>query len=375
MKRVLIALPNDKLGGAEQYLKMICDYFSKSGYLVDVLFVKRRETSDWDDFEYFNNVKLWYTESYTERGGLFFFINNLLKLRKFEYSYIFTSHVHITGLLGSLCRLGILKKKFFVGRESTLIFKRFTGFKLILFKVQYLLGYPILDLLICQTDLMLQQIEYNLPSLAKKIQLVVIPNPVSLTYLSSGFSNTNFNLAQGQFIIAAGRLINEKGFDVLITAFHEVLILFPDISLVIFGEGKEKDRLKFLISYLGLEKNVFLMGYTRDLSNYFQLARLCVVSSLVEGFPNVLLQMMAKNVNIVSTLCAGGIENIKGIFTAQPGDVFELRNALINCLQSNNLSNRKIFDDYLYERQIEFFIKKVDNYLSYNTNVISKINT
>jgi len=113
------------------------------------------------------------------------------------------------------------------------------------------------------------------------------------------------------------------------------------------------------VSELGVEHNVNLMGFNKNVLPYFQVANLCVVSSLVEGFPNVLLQMMSKNVNVVSTLCAGGIENINGVFTAEPGDVIALKEAMKNCLLSDNCLNRRLFDDYLYVRRIENFIFQV----------------
>ena len=352
-------MPNDTLGGAEQYLKMIGTYFANEEYLVDVLFLKRKNSLGWIDLENLINVQMHFTNASSEKRGLYIFLINVWKLRYNKYDFIFTSHVHLTGLLGILCRFGILKKQYFVGRESTLIFDRFRGFKLLLFELHYLLGYPVLDLLICQTDAMLNHFRKYLPRLSNKIHIEVISNPISLSYLYSNDVSPLLPLEHVRIIVAAGRLIREKGFDVLIRAFHGLLEEFPDCRLLIFGEGKEREPLLSLVSELGVEHNVNLMGFNKNVLPYFQVANLCVVSSLVEGFPNVLLQMMSKNVNVVSTLCAGGIENINGVFTAEPGDVIALKEAMKNCFLSDNCLNRRLFDDYLYVRRLENFIFQV----------------
>ncbi len=365
MKRIFIALPNDTLGGAEQYLKMVCGHFDRLGYQIDVLFLKRMESCGWVDVEANNNhVKLYYTRSRSEKYGLFAFIRNVWRLKNYSYQFVFTSHVHITGLIGFLCRLGVLKKQFFVGRESTLIFDRFVGLKLISFKLNYYLGYPSLDLLVCQTDIMLRQLQENLPELSKKFKTVVIPNPIDWVQLYSSNRPTVFLEGDKQYLVAAGRLIPEKGFDVLISATRMLLNSFPNCQLLIFGEGKERGRLLKQISDLGMEKNAILMGFDNNVISYFQSANLCVVSSIIEGFPNVLLQMMAKNVSVVSTLCAGGIDEIPGIYTAQPGNVYDLSRSLRRCLESHNDSNRLLFDEYLKERSIDIYVKNIENNLS-----------
>ena len=43
----------------------------------------------------------------------------------------------------------------------------------------------------------------------------------------------------------------------------------------------------------------------------------CIVSSIIEGFPNVILEMMSQNTNVISTKCAGGIDKLKGVITVE----------------------------------------------------------
>ena len=128
--------------------------------------------------------------------------------------------------------------------------------------------------------------------------------------------------------------------------------------MVILGEGNLRDKLqKKIISY-NLENHIKLLGFVGNVYPYFKYSDLCVVSSRIEGFPNVLLQMMSQNTKIVSTKCAGGIEEIPGIFIAETNDEKSLEQAMELALRHNTTANREIFDDFLNERAIHNFINK-----------------
>lgn len=357
MKTVLIALPNDKLGGAELYLKNIAEYFLSCDYCVNVLFLKKREANGWSEFDNTENINLIYTKASNELKGLIFFLRNILYFKKKKYDYIFTSHVHLTGVIGLLLKLRLLRKKSFVARESTSIFKRFKRNKLFIFKLQYLLGYSAVDLLICQTNYMKEQLCVALPKLVDKIHIEVIPNPFNLKKNKSDFF---FN---EPFIVSAGRLIPEKGFDILIRSFKVLKSDFPNLKLIILGEGKLRNNLENLIKDLDLEGEVILKGHVQNVYNYFKNAEVCIVSSRIEGFPNVLLQMMSQNINVVSTLCAGGIKEMNGIITTTPDNSEGLVDAIKFCLESNLSQNREIFDRELSGRSIDQFVNKINYYL------------
>ena len=361
MKNILIALPNDSLGGAEQYLKNLAVYFSQNEYNVTVLFLKKPKSSGWEDLEKQSKVKLIFTSKATELKGIFQFLKNLIGLRGTRFNFIFTSHVHLTGILGLLIKLKIIKKVFFIGRESTSIFKRFIGLKLMSFKLQYRLGYSSLDLLICQTDFMKTQLVEALPWLSRKINIQVIPNPVNFNKISF---NEKIDDKFGEFIVSAGRLIPEKGFDILVKAFKVIKDKFPNLKLVILGEGEERLELERLIQDLGLKKNVFLPGFIKNVYPYFYQAKLCVVSSRIEGFPNVLLQMMSQNTKVVSTLCAGDIDIIDGLILSKANDIESLYNAILISLNDNSSSNRLIFKKELDKRNLENFINKINFFLN-----------
>lgn len=359
MGKVLILVPNDILGGAEQHLKNIALYMFLEGYQVDVFFLKKQTGGGWQDLA--TNLNLVFTNSRKERTGVGACFIKLFRNRKTKYNYVFTSHVHLNSFVGLLIKLGVIKKNFFIGRESTSIFKRFKGMKLCLYKFLYKLGYSSIDLLICQTDFMKKQLTEALPSLAATINIQVIGNPINLVNIQTDQFDCEYK--KEDYIVSAGRLIELKGFDLLIQSFALIKDRFPNLKLFILGEGAERQGLESLAVKLGVQDRVRLVGFQNNVYPFFKNAKICVVSSRIEGFPNVLLQMMSQNDNIVSTLCAGGIDQIPSIYTCRPNDIETLTDKIILALETDNANNRKVFDDFLKTRSLAGFIERINIYL------------
>jgi glycosyltransferase involved in cell wall biosynthesis len=362
---ILIVTPTSKLGGAEQYLNIVAKHFIKLNYTVTIFILKKDPSDGWSNLSQYDNCHLVYlNSSNSEKNGLLNLLINTAKRRHQNFEYIFTSHVHITGYIGVLVKLGLIKTKKFVGRESTTIFLRFKGIKLFLFKLCYKFGYSSVDLLVCQTDLMKQQLLENLNYLSRNVLVEVIPNPIDLDDINiKSFESLPDNRLQ-PFIVSAGRLVSLKGFDNLIGAFAKLSTKFPNLNLVILGEGPLLDSLIQLSVKLGIEKKVVFPGQVKNVIPYFRAAEACIVSSTIEGFPNVLLQMMSQNNTIISTLCAGGIENIPNIYCAEINSISSLFSQIELAIEEKNKDNRPTFNKFLKERQIANFIAKVNNYLS-----------
>ena len=111
-------------------------------------------------------------------------------------------------------------------------------------------------------------------------------------------------------IIAAGRLTNQKGFDLLIRAFARIAGDFPEWTLRICGEGRKRGRLERMIARRGLEGRVELPGAVDDLGTEMERAALFVLSSRLEGFPLVLLEAMSKGLPVVSFACPTGPRDV-----------------------------------------------------------------
>lgn len=128
--------------------------------------------------------------------------------------------------------------------------------------------------------------------------LVVIPNPV--------VPGSRAGAAGEPLVVAMGRLVPQKAFDVVIRAFANAAERLPGWRLVIAGEGPEHRALEALAEALGVADRVALPGAVRD--NYGLLGRASIfaMASRFEGFPNALAEAMACGLAVVATDCPTG---------------------------------------------------------------------
>jgi glycosyltransferase involved in cell wall biosynthesis len=353
--KILFLLPNNILGGAEQYLKMVAEYYKDEE--VDVVFLKKLDSSLWEDLS--DVTKQDYMSSKSESNGIFVFLRKIL-FKRHSYDFIFTSHISTNAFVGLMLSLRILKTKKFIARASTTIFTRFTGKALLRYKMLYKLGYRKIDLLICQTELMKTQLLQYFPEIIKRATVAVIPNPINksnIELMSKGEADINLPT---EYIVSAGRLIELKGFDLLIASLAKLRVDYPQLKLLILGKGILKETLESKAESLGVTENVVFVGHVSNVYPYFKNAKACVVSSRIEGFPNVLLQMMSQNNNVVSTKCAGGIDKIPNITSVETNSLQSLYHGILLALnnQNNNITN--IHDEFLNQRDIDGFIKRVN---------------
>jgi len=142
-------------------------------------------------------------------------------------------------------------------------------------------------------------------------------------------------------VVAAGRLCAQKGFDLLIRAFAEVVREFPDWRLHIYGTGPKRDRLRRLAGELGLRDHVRLMGRTDRLDERLADASLFVLSSRFEGLPMVMLEAMTHALPVVSFDCPTGPADViahgENGLLVPPGDVAGLAQAMITLIRDREL--------------------------------------
>ncbi|WP_328672405.1 glycosyltransferase family 4 protein [Streptomyces sp. NBC_00328] len=113
-------------------------------------------------------------------------------------------------------------------------------------------------------------------------------------------------------IIAAGRLVPVKRYDLLIEAFAPVAAEHPDWRLRIYGRGEEHERLRRLIADLGLYDSVLLMGAATPMEAEWVKGSIAVAASDYEAFGMTIIEAMSFGLPVVSTDCPHG-----------PGEIIE----------------------------------------------------
>ena len=140
-------------------------------------------------------------------------------------------------------------------------------------------------------------------------------------------------------LVATGRLARQKGFEYLLEAFS-ILSEKLDARLIIVGGGKMKDALRLKAESLGISRKVDMIGETEPYP-YMRRGDVFVLSSLYEGFPNVLLEAASLAMPIVSTDCPHGpgeiIEDGKSGFLVPVADSEKLAEAVLKLLRDEKL--------------------------------------
>ena len=145
-------------------------------------------------------------------------------------------------------------------------------------------------------------------------------------------------------VVAAGRLVPQKGFDLLLEAFAPLAERFSQWRLEIYGEGPLRPQLAARIAELHLDKQVDLPGWRGDLPSVLARSSIFALSSRYEGFPNALLDAMACGAACVSFSCPSGPEEIvrhaiDGLLVP-PENVAEFSAALAMLMSDANLRER-----------------------------------
>lgn len=133
----------------------------------------------------------------------------------------------------------------------------------------------------------------------------IVDDAESRRRMCEDFSHDWLRDYKGAVLVAAGRLAPWKGFADLVHAMS-IVREHREARLLILGDGPLRANLEELIEQLGLKDSVRLEGYVENPLKYFAQSDVFVLSSLVEGLPNVLVEAMLCGCSPVSTDCPTG---------------------------------------------------------------------
>ena len=164
---------------------------------------------------------------------------------------------------------------------------------------------PRADALTCVSEDMVQQYQKVFSAPRHVCIYNIIDDEYSRSRMTESVNEEWFADNTVPVIIAAGNLVPWKGFSDLIMAM-EGLLKTKRARLIILGDGPLRMELNKLILRLGLQHSIKLLGYVDNPLKYFNHADVFVLSSHVEGLPNVLVEAMMCGCTPVSTNCPTG---------------------------------------------------------------------
>jgi glycosyltransferase involved in cell wall biosynthesis len=156
-----------------------------------------------------------------------------------------------------------------------------------------------------------------------KIRVIYNPFPIDeIRELSKELLNEHEPIFRYPTLITAGRLTKQKGQWYLLRIFKALKQKHKNLKLVILGEGELKDYLVKLSEELGLKTfvwdrdklsedfDVYFLGFQKNPFKFIARSTLFVFPSLWEGFPNALVEAMARGVPVISSDCRSGPREI-----------------------------------------------------------------
>ncbi len=173
-----------------------------------------------------------------------------------------------------------------------------------------------------------------------------------------------------EYIVCVGRLVKQKNFDVAVRAFSLIEKSFPNLRLIIVGEGKEREKLTALVKKLKIERKVIFTGYRKNVFPILKSSHLFLMPSSYEGFGIAHLEAMYAGLPAVISPYVPSKEIAYDCSLIVPIKPREIANAISKLLSDNSLY--KQFSQKAKEIAQQFTIDRyTDKLLNFYKSVLS----
>ena len=337
MKPRLMQITHDlAIGGLQQVVVTLCRFINKEKFDVSVLCL--RELGSYANEVENMGIKVILLPQPKKGTDYFSFLKiaKILKKEKIDIIHTHNTQPFVEGTLGSLLAP---KVKTIVHTDHARVFPD---------KRRYMFAEWIMSYFAWRIVGVSDHTSRNLTRYEKisPRKIITIPNGIDgskfNTKIDKGRKINELGLTNSHPILGLGvRLAEQKGITYLLKAMPKVIEQFPNIALVIAGEGPLEFNLKKEANILGIKRNVHFIGPRLDMPELLKLFDLYVLPSLWEGMPMVLLEAMAANCPIISTN-VGGIASVikheKNGLLVKPKNTNEISNKIIMMLSNTDIS-------------------------------------
>ncbi|MEZ9567128.1 glycosyltransferase [Vibrio artabrorum] len=194
--------------------------------------------------------------------------------------------------------------------------------------------YPKVDHLISQCEDMKKDLVKNYNFEAEKV--TTIYNPVN-KHLENQYVDDDSK--RDGYVLFIGRLAEQKRLGVALKVFSEISRDFPELRFKIIGQGEKENELRELADTYGIGNLVDFEGFKKDLADYYRKAKLVILTSSYEGFPNVLVESITLGTPVVSFDCPTGpreiIKNDINGFLVENNDENSLKIKVVEAIKRN----------------------------------------
>ena len=321
--KVLFAIPNFRGGGAEGVFIQIANYLCDK-YTIEFIVLKK----DGVNLEKLDeSIKVRELNKKSSIRAVFK-INEYINKNSFDVVIGTLAMAHAISIAKFFNRQSSCKYIARLGNTITSDLDNYSGFKRVIMRFyQKVLAFA--DVVICQSKFM----EKDLKKYCS-CKVVQIYNPINLKSvqilaevdIKNSFENNEF------CILSIGRLSFQKDYKTGILGFSKFLNENKDAKYYILGDGILKQELINYVNELKISNNIIFLGHVSNPYPYLKKASALLLTSLYEGFSNVILESLALKTPVIATNSPGGnaeiIEESKNGFLVPVKDDIEIAKRL-----------------------------------------------
>lgn len=281
-KKIVFVIPNMTGGGTERVISLLANEYVKMGYEVAIMQFAGYEHA----YELDEQIEDFSIASQS-KGNPLVWMKRLIDMRKYfkqnPECYIFAFCV--MGAVFSVISTMGLNHYILVGERNnpdSCNMPRLRNW-----------AYRRADRITFQTE---YGITYFDQRIAKKA--VVIPNPIRGEEIPDRYVGE-----RKKWVCTVGRLHRQKNQKLLLDAFHDFSVRFPEYELHVFGQGELKEELRKRVEELGIDSKVVWHGFSSNVKEEIKESRMFVLSSDYEGISNSMLEAIAMGVPTITTDC------------------------------------------------------------------------
>jgi glycosyltransferase involved in cell wall biosynthesis len=344
MKKIFFLLESlgDNGGGSERVVVNLCNQLSKQNPNIYLLSLTNKGSFYKKIINKKVNLILFpFTKSVYSIFYLYKFLN------KNKPNIVFCTSFHLA-VYAAILKI-LLKNSFsLVTRISNNIDKYFNYNKSLKWKLIYFLYFYFvkdMDRIVSPSKELMNNLKKKLNNTHHK-KIILIHNPVDFNYVinKSKLINRKISSTKKNFFLSIGRLVLNKDYYTLIKAFKYFLTINKNFNdkycLVIIGSGTLYGDLVNFIKKEDLNDKIILLKATSNPYSYIAKSKIFILSSIYEGYPNVLLEAQALKKKIISTDCNYGPKEIlqygKYGFLVKTGDYKNLGLTMAKALNTKN---------------------------------------
>lgn len=307
-KEIIFVVPSLRGGGAERVVATLLRFIDHERFKVTLVVVNARDAVFLKDIP--TSIDLIDLALPRVRSAAFKILRLVWECKP---HIVFSTLSHLNLML-CLLRPFFPRGVKLIGRETSVVSESLAGKSARgLWSAAYRWIYPRLDYLVCQSIDMRNDLLNNFSFPASKA--CIINNPVDVdrvrqlaALLPDQSHWVKFASDTDIRLVVVGRLVHQKGIDMLIHAV--ALCRNPKIRVLVLGHGPLKDELLELATRMGVASQVRLAGFEANPYPYIASADALVLSSRYEGFPNVVLESLACGTPVIAMPAPGGCREI-----------------------------------------------------------------